>query len=84
VKARLINEEARQLATKPTLPVRNNVKPDSEEALSVEPKPRTPLSDITCFKCGKKGHYQSNCPDNILEATAQVVTEDSSDEDRAF
>ncbi|KAF8528449.1 hypothetical protein BU17DRAFT_38317 [Hysterangium stoloniferum] len=84
VKARLINEEARQLAAKPTLPIRNNVKPDSEEALLVEPKPRTPLSDITCFKCGKKGHYQSNCPDNTLEDSAQVVTEDSSDEDRAF
>jgi hypothetical protein len=84
VKARLINEEARQLAAKPIFPVRKNDKPDSEEAMSVEPKPRTPLSGITCFKCGKKGHYQLNCPEKALEDTAQVATEDSSDEDTAF
>jgi hypothetical protein len=24
--------------------------------------PRTPLSEITCFGCGEKGHYKRNCP----------------------
>ena len=26
--------------------------------------PRRDLAHITCFKCGKKGHYPTNCPDN--------------------
>ena len=25
-------------------------------------KIKTQLSEITCYNCGKKGHYKSNCP----------------------
>jgi hypothetical protein len=27
-------------------------------------RPKRSLADITCFKCGNKGHYQANCPTN--------------------
>ncbi|KAF9231701.1 hypothetical protein BU15DRAFT_55844 [Melanogaster broomeanus] len=84
IKARLINEEAHQLAAKPIPPFRNHSKPKSDVAMSAHPKPRTPLTHITCFKCGKKGHYQSHCPDNALEETVQAVAEYSDDDDIIF
>ena len=27
------------------------------------------LSNITCYKCGKKGHLKPNCPDNAKTVT---------------
>ena len=43
---------------------------------------RRPLSEITCFHCQKKGHYQSNCPekkDPPSDATAATAMVDADD-----
>jgi len=34
------------------------------------PRP-TDLSGVTCFGCGKKGHYQSSCPDGVSSGKEQ-------------
>ncbi len=50
--ARLVNEEDRQ------------GKDTNEDTLGLyanTPKRRTPRSEITCFGCGEKGHYQFEC-----------------------
>ena len=64
--SRLLNEEARQgIPTTDSAPV----------ALAAT-RTKTPLSEITCFKCHKKGHYQSHCPENNpLAAFAGLATE---------
>jgi hypothetical protein len=64
--SRLLNEEARQ-----DIPTT-----DSQESQSVAlaaTRTKTPLAQITCFKCQKKGHYQSNCPDTVPEIAATAV-----------
>ena len=41
---------------------------------------KIPIEQITCFKCWKKGHYQSQCPENIKKSSNQAniaVMEDS-------
>ncbi|EJY57901.1 AAEL016986-PA [Aedes aegypti] len=40
----------------------DNSNPNPEEApvLPQKPPPR-PLEEITCFKCGTKGHYANKC-----------------------
>ena len=64
--SRLLNEEACQgIPTTDSAPV----------ALTAT-RTKTPLSEITCFKCHKKGHYQSHCPENNpLAAFAGLATE---------
>lgn len=62
---RLLNEEARHTVGNTE---EGEEKVKSEAALSTSTKPakrseKTPLAHITCFNCGKKGHYQINCPD---------------------
>jgi gag-polypeptide of LTR copia-type/Domain of unknown function (DUF4219)/Zinc knuckle len=51
---RLLNEETRQ---------NGDTSPDNVtlSATSARRKPRD-ISQITCFNCAQKGHYQSNCP----------------------
>ena len=64
--SRLFNEEACQgIPTTDSAPV----------ALAAT-RTKTLLSQITCFKCQKKGHYQSHCPENdSLAAFAGLTTE---------
>src|SRR5258707_89993 len=39
--------------------------PKKQLALSARnTKPKSPRSQITCWNCSKKGHYQSECPDS--------------------
>jgi hypothetical protein len=72
---RLLNEEARQSSTK-------IVTPSNDVAFATFSKPRD-LSEITCFNCRKKGHFQSVCPElkkvarpKIIAATAIAEEED--------
>jgi hypothetical protein len=62
----LLNEEARQ-----GIPA---VNPSSSALAATHVK--TPLAQITCFKCQKKGHYQSHCPqDADTKITAVAIQE---------
>lgn len=36
---------------------------------------RRPKSDITCFKCHKKGHYQSECTEEQASGSASTALE---------
>jgi hypothetical protein len=63
VVSRLLNEEARQ-----GIPAT-----DPHSVALAATRAKTPLAQITCFKCQKKGHYQSNCPDTALEIAAAAV-----------
>ena len=50
---RCLNEEARQFAN-------SGVRSSTENtAFQADPKPRRDQKDITCFNCGKKGHYRN-------------------------
>lgn len=64
VVTRLLNEETRQLSVSGPLAGA----PDSTLAADAKLKPRTPIERITCFKCGKKGHYQRDCAEQKAEA----------------
>jgi Zinc knuckle len=56
---RLLNEEVQQNAHEDVVEL-------SGPVYSVQDvknkKIKTPLSEITCYSCGKKEHYKSNCP----------------------
>jgi hypothetical protein len=75
VVTRLLNEELRQ-----SVPSQSS---ESNEALAVQVrakniKKKTPLSEITCFNCGGRGHYQTDCPSLKIEKkeTAAATGED--------
>ena len=70
---RLLNEESQQLAD-----------PDRLSALtaatSYKPKgAKRDMSQITCWNCGKKGHFQLNCPDPVHEQTGTALTATTED-----
>jgi hypothetical protein len=61
--ARLLNEESRHVTSRD----------DEPKALAAKGQGKTPLAQITCFNCGKKGHYQFECPEPKKEATAGLA-----------
>lgn len=79
---RLMNEETRQL---------NSIEYKDRTAIAetsafyaATNTKKCPLDQITCYKCGKKGHYQAQCPDNQKAgpvANAAFVAEEESDTD---
>ena len=56
---RLLNEEVRQNAHKDVVEVSGAVYSVQD---AKNKKIKTQLSKVTCYNCGKKGHYKSNCP----------------------
>jgi gag-polypeptide of LTR copia-type/Zinc knuckle len=56
---RLLNEEVRQNAYEDVVELSGPVY-SVQDAKNKKIKP--PLSEITCYNCGKKGHYKSTCP----------------------
>jgi gag-polypeptide of LTR copia-type/Zinc knuckle len=56
---RLLNEEVRQNAHEDVVELSGPVY-SVQDAKNKKIKP--PLSEITCYNCGKKGHYKSTCP----------------------
>ena len=62
--SRLLNEESCQ-----GVPA-----PDPTSSTMIATRFKTPISQITCFKCQKKGHYQSHCPDADTK-TASIAVE---------
>ena len=53
------------------------------ESALVAKKGHCDCSEITCFKCGKKGHFCSECPDR-KEGTATATVALVSDSDNLF
>jgi len=61
----MLNEESHNLDEEG-----NILKPNDDALLvtqivSTAPCSHHPVSEITCFKCGKRGHYQFNCTNTI-------------------
>lgn len=80
---RLINEYTRQtLSYTPTRSQNHSITSDDVAMAVTGATPRRPISEITCFNCGQKGHYQSDCPlpkqkqSNTETANAVEATDD--------
>lgn len=74
---RLINEYERQAVSKPTPKFATPKDPGLAAAVlrsEMPPRARRPIAKITCFKCGNKGHYQANCPNNATPPTSTLTT----------
>jgi hypothetical protein len=80
--ARLVNEYQRQIEHEHHQPTTDPTN------LAMVATPRRDLANITCFGCGKKGHYQINCPTHSSASTSstaatQAVADKSSKSDKA-
>lgn len=62
---RLVNEESRQAQSSLSLSSSAlHARPSSSSTATrrgAQPRGRVPLSEITCYNCGLKGHYQQQC-----------------------
>ena len=68
--ARLVNEYQRQ---------HGQHQPASDPAnVAMAATQHHDLANITCFGCGKKGHYQTNCPTHPSTSTPAPTTTDKS------
>jgi len=83
---RLLNEESRQDGvSSPNHDIFENVAA-SVQAVDSARRPKRTLAFITCFGCGKKGHYQANCPTRKAQTTETAnavfaVTETDDDDE---
>jgi len=63
---RLLNKEVRQTPAGSGMNVSTDPmmapKPEPDEALLANMRAKCPASEITCYQCGRRGHYQSSCP----------------------
>src|ERR1700723_3613513 len=50
-----------------------------KNSLGNTPK-NTSLDDVECWRCYKKGHYSSSCPNTQQVFTAQIIEEDGETE----
>jgi len=66
--SRLLNEESRQS-------VSATDSPSTPGFAMAAKRIKTPLSQITCFKCQKKGHYRSQCPETDTKVASLAVEE---------
>lgn len=57
---RLVNEDSRQAQS--SLPSSSSPAAYAATRFHTAPRGKIPLSEITCFNCGNKGHYQQKCP----------------------
>lgn len=71
--SRLLNEEARQTGFRSE----SKIAADTTYYMA-ESKKCTPVKHITCYKCGKKGHYQAQCHDvkKTEDGAAVAINED--------
>ncbi|THG93073.1 hypothetical protein EW026_g8058 [Hermanssonia centrifuga] len=79
VVTRLLNKESRQLSSAnatPAVPTLNSTAPASNAAFAAHMKKCTPMSQIICFGCSKKGHYCSDCPD-LAKASANLAADEN-------
>lgn len=68
VKGRLLDSETkRKSATTKDRPEHKNVNEEYSSAMMGLNK-----KGITCFTCGKKGHFQNNCPDFVRNCTCKA------------
>lgn len=44
----------------------HNMDPSNGEAEQIQRPPPKPLEEVTCYKCGNKGHYANKCPKGHL------------------
>ena len=74
--ARLVNEYQRQHGYhQPTT--------DPTDVAMAASTQHRDLANITCFGCGKKGHYQANCPTHSSTTPSTSTTDKSSKSDQA-
>ena len=59
---RCINEEAHQLSSASS--AQSSSQDSTFNAVS---KPKKDKKDVTCFRCGKKGHYRNECKEDLDE-----------------
>ncbi|KAG1676417.1 Cleavage and polyadenylation specificity factor subunit 4 [Nymphon striatum] len=58
--AKLLNEEQNKVVTLPPPPIPQ--------------KPFRPLDQVTCYKCGEKGHYANKCPKGHLAFLSSALS----------